>query len=225
MNRTAFLISLATVMLCQQLIAAWELIPIDPNKFPEYRALWKSKLERTPFDCGRVVILPAFEFERSISIYSRSARGQREYRITYVWPETQTNLWEVSGGGQHPNKAKSIKTRQIDADVPKTTALLLQALWSRILKASEGPLRSPGSNEEVVGLDTADFEWSMQQNGRPPLECRRNTRAKVTPRLRRLAEFSNVTLPAYCKRTPQGRAQMIPQIEKQAKRLLNDWGD
>jgi hypothetical protein len=199
---------------------ARDLIPIDPSWEPTYRGVCKAKLERTPFDCGRTLVLPAFEFERSISIYSqRVPRAQPNYRVTYIWAET--NIWQVSDGMHVPSRGQAVRTHRIDADIPEKTALLLRKVWRHTLSPIHGAY-DPKKDREVIALDIAMFEWSLQRPGRPALGCRRNPDAAVTPRLRRLADLSNVTLPAYCKASSDRRAALIRQIEKQAKQLLED---
>jgi hypothetical protein len=143
------------------------LLIVDLKKEPNYRKVWTSKLQITPFDCGRLVVLPPFEPEMSISIYCRkTAEEQRSYHVTYIAPET--NIWQASDGMRHPQRAQAVGTRRIDAEIPESTALLLRKLWLRMLTGIRHSAADIGRSE-VVPMDAATLEWSLERRSDPPL--------------------------------------------------------
>ena len=195
-----------------------EIIPADLKHEPEYREVWSSKLEVTPFNCGRTVVLPAFEPECSTSIYSESQiDGRIRYRITYI--SAERNIWQAGGGFHYPAKAAAVKTSRIDADIPESTAQLLRKLWLEMLKSvSHG--KDPEADAEVTPLDVPQFEWSIKQSFARVVRGRLNPYIQVRQRSRAFADLSNVTLPAYCKAAAGKRSSLVVEIEKRASELL-----
>jgi hypothetical protein len=105
---------------------------VPSGEFPKYHELWSSLLEVTPYDCGRLIVLPAFDPETSISVYSiRDRAGRTNYRVT--WIASDRNLWQQTNWRQPEQARKKVKPSRIDADIPATTALLLRKVWTNIL--------------------------------------------------------------------------------------------
>src|SRR5437016_531560 len=89
------------------------LIPPDPL-FDKYQNLLTSKLNTSPFNCGRVTVQPAFEGEWSVSIYCLSAKsGAAECHVAYAAAER--NLWQVTNALQHVERARSVNIYRADA--------------------------------------------------------------------------------------------------------------
>ena len=190
---------------------------VDPNHLPEYRRIWSAKLEVTPFDCGRFVVLPAFEPESSVSIHSYLGRdGMTGYRVTYIL--AAKNMWQASDMIRYPEKARAIRTRRIDADIPGPAAKLLREVWLKLLRGVH-PNEST-TPRDVIPIDTPYFEWSLQPPNGPPLRVEANFYIETTPLLKLFAHLSDVTLPAYCRAEPAKRPAIARQIEKEATALL-----
>jgi hypothetical protein len=192
-------------------------LEVDLKQNPEYRKIYTSKLEQTPFDCGRFVSLPAFEPESSVSVYSyRSEDGVTKYRVTYIL--AMDNMWQASDGIHFPERAKAVKTRRIDADIPASTALLLKNVWLRILSGSHPTAAT--TPQEVIPIDTPTFEWWVQRAGASALAVQANWYIKVNPLLKRFADLPGVTLVSYCKADVRARSEIAHQVEAQSKTLM-----
>jgi hypothetical protein len=194
------------------------LVRVDLTDSPKYRSIWSKKLEITPFDCGRLVVLPAFQPERAISIYSYQNRsGQHAYRVTYV--RASENIWQASDGVHDTIKAEAIKTRRIDADIPAPTAKLLRILWVKMLRGVRYNV-PPANRWKVVPIDPAHFEWSVERSGAPPLLGQLNVYTEIAREAKDFAELSDVMLPAYCEAKASERAAIAREIEQKAKEIL-----
>ena len=183
-----------------------------------YRRLWSPKLEVTRFDCGRFVVLPAFEPGYSVSIYSnRDSGAEANYRITYV--SLKENLWQVSDGLRDTKKATDVKTSRIDADIPRSTAKLLGRVWLRIL-GRKHPQQSAAPSDGYILLDSPYMEWSLQRANAFPMRAQANFYIRASPSLKLLADLSDVVLPKYIKASSRQRPAIIREIEDKAKKLL-----
>ena len=194
-------------------------LSVDLNHFPEYRRIWTAKLEVTPFDCGRFVVLPAFEQESSVSVYSYARKGGTPgYRVTYIL--AANNMWQASDGVRYPEKANAIRTRRIDADIPESTAQLLRKVWLHILQGVH-PSTST-TPRDWIPIDPPHFEWSLQRPNTPALRVEANFYIKATPVAKLFEDLSDVTLTTYCTAKPSERPAIARQIAKQAKDLLKE---
>jgi hypothetical protein len=222
--RLAPIAATVSIIIVQSALAASprdSFLQVDLSYLPQYRMIWASKLEVTPFDCGRFVVLPPFDPEVSVSVYSsRRADGTLRYRVTYI--EASENMWQASDALRHLEKAKRINTRRIDADIPETTAHLVQQLWLRILIAPHP--KASTTPRDRIPIDSPYFEWSLQRRNAVPLRVHANFYVQTTPVLKSLAELSDVILPAYCKASPGDRPAIARQIDEQAGALLRTYG-
>lgn len=190
---------------------------VDLNENPKYRRILSTKLEVTPFDCGRFVVRPAFDPECSVSVYSYAREGgTRGYRMTYVL--ASDNIWQASDGGRYLRKAAAVKIQRFDAELQKETAELLQSVWLRLLRgvhpsASETP-------QDWILIDPPVFEWSLQRLNGPPLRVQANLYIKGILMQKLFADLSDITLRSYCMAEPTKRPAIAREIAKQAKALL-----
>ena len=111
------------------------LFEVDLTEFPRYRLIWLNKLGLTPFDCGRMMVEPAFAPEHSVSVYSRPSNGRsRKYFVTYA--TVDRNLWQPTDIGRHPRRAEATKVSRVDCEIPASAADLVRQAWIQMLSGS-----------------------------------------------------------------------------------------
>ncbi len=194
------------------------LLPADPEILGnKYVAILKEKLCVTPFDEGRVLILPAFAGEESLSVYSqRRDKGHQLHYVTYL--AASENLSDRTGSGRYPQEAKNVRIRRIDAEIPERTAKLVKRGWFEAL-AHTRPLSKSERALELVFTDAAEAQFSLSEPHRTL-----SGRTVMAPgRLgRRMNELVAITdlLRAYCKSKPADRPVIAAKIESESTRAL-----
>jgi len=195
------------------------LVPVNLNENRAYRTILLSKLSPTPFDCGRAILLPPFEPEASISIYSTWRNGRLAYGVTYI--SAEGNLWQRTDAGRQPSLAKAVHVRRLDANMPERTGILLRQVWLQNLRGPHGPRPIPRPKTAIV-LDATTEEFSIQMpTGKVlygDLDFSLSFPGKKT---KKLVDMTNA-LYDYCKAPESDRPAMAAGIERQAKRLLLD---
>jgi hypothetical protein len=192
------------------------LIPADPL-FEKYREFLASKLGHTPFDCGRVLIKPAFEGESSISVYCVSAKhvGQK-CRVTYT--EARDNLWQRTNALQNLERASRVKIKRIDADISATTALSVRRAFSRILKMMRPHTTREGEMRSLT-TDATYTEFSLEALSEPQSSGDLDiSLVRQGKHVRNLLILSRL-LVDYCRANERDRATIDRAIEKKAVQL------
>ncbi len=190
---------------------------LPSGEFPQYQQLWSSLLEVTPYDCGRLVVLPAFEPEASISIYCvrGGTSGKTNFRVT--WISTDKNLWQKTTWRRPEQAMKNVKVRRIDADIPAETALLLRNVWTEMLGSVRHGLES--QHKDYLVLDSTRFIWSIQRSSGPPLRAELNRYIEITPEMASFAHLTEALLTKYCHAPSSQRTAILKEIGREAKRL------
>jgi hypothetical protein len=191
------------------------LVPVDTH-FQKYRLLLASKIGTSPFNCGRVIITPAFEGESSLSVQcERFSGGQPKCYATYV--SANDNLWQRTNGVQKQEKARLIGTKRIDAEMSETTAELIKQVWLRML----GQVQVHDNKKDkwrAVPIDGTGFEFSISH---PRLSGELDLFAP--DRGSKLTELMSISqeLVDYCNAKPGKRRALADRIEREARHLLN----
>lgn len=193
------------------------LYQVNLAEFPKYRALLLGKLGSTPFNCGRVMVQPAFAPEYSISVYSRSlARGEAEYLVAYV--AADQSLWEESDAGKEPEQAEHIHIRQVNCEIPKQIAEKVKQAWFGMLTGNQHP--TPMRQEDAArATDATIAEFSIQVPPTKTLYGEIPTQLPSGPRTKALLEVAN-SLSDYCKAEPTDRPAIASKIDREATALL-----
>jgi len=189
--------------------------PVDPQE-AKYRALLYQKLCLTPFDCGRIIVMPPFQkSEISVSIYSRRcSAGAIEYYATSV--EAADNLRDSSDAGRFPDRAKRVKVRRIDAPIPEKTAQLLKQVWLRMLNHVQRP-----ADLDMLGFvytDPTELEFCIGTQTR--VSCRETPWAPSLPKKMLLFTDLAETLPNYCAAHAAARSALAQELDRRAGALL-----
>jgi hypothetical protein len=192
------------------------LMPLEPGE-AKYRALLRQKLCLTPFDCGRIIVMPPFQkSEITVSIYSRrSAAGATEYYATSV--EAADNLRDWSDAGRVPSRAKRLKVRRIDAPIPAKTAQLLGDVWTRMLAHTQSPAEPRALDLSYMDATMLEFCMGTQARAR----CGELDWVPTLPKKTHLLSDFAVTLPDYCAARADARPALAKRLDQQATALLN----
>jgi hypothetical protein len=188
------------------------LIPANEEHHHAYRQLVQAKFGRGAFDCGRVVVEPAFEPESSVAIHCDSLNN---CVVTYL--VATESLWERTDGGRNPSAAASVNTKRVDAQLPSRTAGKLRKVWMRMLQATRP---RADSGERVVPTDATDLEFSIK------LAAAGVASARIDWQLPKQGEKTRTLIAlcedliSYCKAAPFRRTAIMPLIDAKADRLL-----
>lgn len=190
------------------------LAPIDPRWYPKFRLLVNSKLSRTNFDYGRVILRPASEGESSVSIY-RTPNKPQTYRVTLL--EAEKNLWQEAEGGVKPVKARPVRVRRRDADISESSAKLLADVWVKMLKETHS---HEAEEQKSVPTDAPRIEFAIQR----PLDNTLGEINQFVPHGTKIDRLINIVelLVSYCKASPQRQVQLERQIKDNARELLTE---
>ena len=135
------------------------LIPADAL-FQRYRDFLAFRLANRLFNCGRVIVAPAFEGESSISVYCVSTKDLREKcRVTYT--QASDNLWQQTSALQHLERASHIKISRIDAEISAKTAVSVREAFLRILKVTRPHVAREG-DMRMLSVDATYTEFSLE---------------------------------------------------------------
>ena len=193
------------------------LIPSHRQREPQYYSLLSSLLGLTGFDCGRTIVVPAFEPEYSVSVYTRSGAGASTYGVTYVIAET--NVWQRTNEGR--DRTAVPKVRRFDAEIPEQTAHLLREIWMGMLTGPQRPRPTPTPRREIVISDETSVELSLQRWGSPMLFGEIDN-ISVRPPGKKKQELVRLSwlLVEYCKTNPKQRPAIVKRIDDKANALL-----
>lgn len=184
----------------------------------EFRHILSSKLAATPFDCGRVTILPSFRGESSISVYCQAANNK--VGTCYVTCITaDENLYQRTDGGQRPQAATAVKTKRTDAEFPRKTAETLREIWLRMLNST----RPHTSRRDWVNVpvDATSVEFSLERLGSQPAYGEIDIFSPVSgEKTEALVDLSKALF-RYCKTASSDRPAAAAKIERSANQLLD----
>jgi hypothetical protein len=195
---------------------------LEPQPFRahlKYRKVLLSKLGVTPYNHGRLIVLPFSDREDSQSVYSRSSKGRRIYYITRI--SSEESLWNRTDGGRYPERARSVKTHRIDIEMPERTAELLRQVWLGMLEGPQGPRPTPPPNPHILPqLHPMYFEFSIERADGAPLVGALNLSAGSSgEKTKRLVELSE-EIYHYCIAQPAKRPAIAKKIDEKAQNLL-----
>src|ERR1041384_6803384 len=108
------------------------LASVDLKKDQSYRHILDDKLNLTPFNCGRSVVMPPFEGEGTTSVYSLGKGGKRVFYVTNV--SASENLWQKTDACHLPARAKQVTVSRFDAEIPQHAAELIKEMSLRMLQ-------------------------------------------------------------------------------------------
>ena len=171
-----------------------------PKSFAEYRQFVRARLEITPFDCGRIVLVPDLGPEAAVSVY---AAGNR-YLVTRTAASGQ-GYWQARDTGER------VKVLRIDREISSELALLIRHAIAALLSDVR---RDPASR--TIGGDIHLFEVSLQTSrgilrGDSP-------RQTAGPRTKALEELC-VALIDYCEAPVTRRKRVEAKIRRLAIRI------
>jgi len=222
MNKALFVLGL--VAISSNIVAATkqpdQLVPVDRHELI-FRDYLYQRLCPTDFDCGRYLVMPPFmKSEVSVSLYSRrDAAGATKCYVTSV--EAADNLRDWTDAGRLPDRAKKVKVRRIDAELPATTCALMKEVWTKMLSGRQTPRKRKETDEvpDVIYGDATEGEFAIKlPNGKI---LRGET--ELVPNLGRnttaLTEIGDVLID-YCKISASERPGMQAKIETKAKAIL-----
>jgi len=190
---------------------------VDLKENKAYRQILQSKLDLTPFNCGRSLVLPPFEAEGSTSVYSVRRDGGRMYYVTNV--AAAQNLWQKTDASHFPAKAQSVKVTRRDAKIPQQTAELVREVSLRMLRAKHGP-RGRVRGAKVIAVDSTYAEYSLElPNGTNLYGSLELTFPLPDEKMKAFVNLWN-SIYAYCNAKLEERPELSESISDQAKRLL-----
>lgn len=115
---------------------------IDKVQPGKYGDLLSKYLLVTPGDFGRVVLMPSFKTETSVSVYSVPLLGPNTagatYRVTVIFAED--SLWQMA---QSYSSAANARVSRHDLDIDADLAFAVQRAWWTILSKDPIPTESP----------------------------------------------------------------------------------
>jgi hypothetical protein len=211
---TVFLLSLTRLSLVAS--EPDHLLPVNLRENEKYRAVLTQKLAVTSFDCGRLVIRPAFAPEESLSIYGLNNDAGHKYFATYL--AADTSLWQTTDEGRYPEKAAGVGVERIDAEIPDRTAEVLKKVWMLMLSGRQAPKRWDHAPEMLFG-DATVGEFSIPGSPNKTLYGETPLVPELGSKTKQLVELSDL-LVKYCKAKPSQRGGILEQVERQAARLL-----
>jgi hypothetical protein len=222
MNKAPLVVVMAALSssVCGATTQPDHLVPVDFVDRHEkiFREYLYQRLCLTDFDCGRYLVMPSFvKSEVCVSLYSRrdTARGIKCY-VTSV--EAGDNLRDWTDAGRLPDRAKKVKVRRIDAELPRSTCTLVKAVWIRMLSGRQTP-RKPEYGTDVIWGDPTDAEFAIKLAGGKILRGETELVPNVGKNTTRLTEISDGLID-YCKAPNSKRTAMLAKLEEKAKALL-----
>lgn len=187
------------------------LSPTNTREYQSYRKLIHDRLEITPADCGRAVLLPPFKAEGSTSVYKRSSDGK--YFVTDL--QASRSLWDASDGGHNLQATSDVRVIRRDAEMPKETALLVQRVWIIAISKAKPLRRSPN----VVATDATFAEFSVDNRGktlRASLDFSLSYPGRMTGRL---VDIWN-KLYEYSRASKLKRKTLLDEIDAECSRFI-----
>lgn len=192
------------------------LLPINRSNYPVYRMLLKAKLERTPFDCGRVVFRPPAGNEESVSVYHSTNRGVMEYFVTSL--SAHDSIWEASEGGEVVGRANQIAVSRSDQTIPADLAQTVRTAFTVMIHQT----RPIGSNEMVnkAILEGPIIEFSVALENHLIEGGEISYLPTDGPNLKALERLGRSLL-AYSKASPSEHHQLRHAIDKDARLIIS----
>jgi hypothetical protein len=193
--------------------------PVNFARDKVYRKL-SSGLCSTGFDCARVLTVPAFSAERCVSVYSTQINERPLYFVTEIIPGE--SLWQRTDGGNHPERARDVKIKRIDAQIPAATATRVRRVWAEMLSRAR-PKRQPPINEvRVISTDATMMEFSIDKRRDRILWGELNVSLPIPgKRTKALVDLSE-KLARYCEAKASQRRAIADDIDAEADQLLAD---
>lgn len=197
------------------------------HDFLQYRRLKAQVMERTPFDCGRLVLVPSYErAERYFRVPCSDRKRARDlHGDSYIRREKPAARDEL----RPKYRARAARADQ-QAGRGNTAADRVAAtkVWLQMLKDPQQTLYNRSSEdvskdsdaERVVVLDGPSFEWSLQRDSGATLKAELNVALDFSPRAERFAHITAVLLDKYCRARSDARPGIAEMIEAQARQLL-----
>ena len=193
------------------------LYQLDLAEFPKYRTVSMAKLNPTPFNYARMMVEPAFAPEYSVSVYSQSIRPNRvKCVVTYIIADQ--NLWQATDIARQPQRAKGVKTRRIDCEIPKQTAENVNQAWIGMLSGDQHP-RPMRPEDAARTTDATIAEFSVQLPRGETLYGEMRVELPEGRKTKALLEVANGLID-YCKAKPANHTAIARQIDRKAKGLL-----
>jgi hypothetical protein len=222
MNKALFVVCLAAIS--SNIGAATKqpdhLVPIDfvdrHGKF--FRDYLYQRLCPTAFDCGRYLVMPSFQkSEVSVALYPRrDAAGVIKCYVTSV--EAADNLRDWTDAGRLPNRAKKVKVRRIDAELPATSCSVMKEVWTKMLSGPQAPRKPEYATEFIYG-DATDGEFAIKLASGKVLRGETQLVPDLGKNTNTLMEIGDGLID-YCKAPASKRPGMLKKIEEKAKALL-----
>ncbi|MDQ2868020.1 MAG: hypothetical protein M3R59_06355 [Verrucomicrobiota bacterium] len=219
MRPFAVCVCFAAMVLCDRIVPKEpdHLYPVDVSRFPVYRALLR-KLEKTPFDCGRILDLTDFSDEWSISIYHQAFSAiPGAYFVAYI--KAENTLWGASGGGRFARGGQNVAVQRIDLTIPEKTANLLRQAFDIMLRET----RALGHDERprvMIGEGGSRQEFSLELGRGHVVRGAIGDFAPAGPKLRTFQQLS-ANLHAYC----EGKIdhlRLLQKIENDAAKIIGE---
>jgi hypothetical protein len=190
--------------------------PVDANEFPAYRRVLKEKLLLTPFDYGRVIVVPAFTPEHVISVYSRQSHDSKKlFYVTFLAPKE--SLWQATDGGRTPNNAKSLVVRQLDAEISESNADVIRRALIAMLSGHQRP-RKWDVPSEFLYQDSTIAEFSVHREHQA-LSGETVIASNVGRKTKLLLDLHE-NLVRYCEAAVSKRPEIARNIHETATKLL-----
>lgn len=195
------------------------LLPADGQPFAKYDAILLSKLDATPFQYGRTIVMPSFEPEYSISVYKRSSScGRSACYVAYA--EVERNVDQLTNTGRNSEPAAGVKVERIDVQIPNKSAELLGRVWRQMLTGPQRPRPTPVPERQVITVDGTLVKFSIpQSNGAPLSGVLEDTGSFPGVKTRGLMFLVKLLL-QYCHAKAGEHQFIVHQIDEQAAELL-----
>lgn len=104
------------------------LVPVDKEGGKELRAFLECKLWLTDGNFGRMTVMPSWQPEFSVAVYSKDGSGLCYVTLT----EAARNLEEVID--QQVTSSTTIKVYRFDAQISAAAASALKRVWAEMLR-------------------------------------------------------------------------------------------
>ena len=195
------------------------LIPVDKRWEPKYREILDSRLAVTRFDCGRVLIRPAFTGESSLAVHCEPADASAHPRCFVTYIKSEDNLWQRTDAAHQPGAARSVRVHRYDKAISADTADLLKRVWFKMLRNTRP---EAFSKEGEITLDATNTEFSIEQANGSPLYGQVNFRLRTVGK--RVGAFVHLceVLAEYCQADRNVRSEIEQRIRQVATVLSRD---
>jgi hypothetical protein len=191
------------------------LVPLNAGNV-SFREVLTSKLIIAPFNYAGVLFLPAFEGESFVSVYNHD-RTRPTCHVTYI--KAQSNLYQATDGGKHPENAGTIPVIRIDAEIPEDMARKLREIWKRMLDEAH-PHVAQSQDWQTVPVDATRIEFALELSGSQTLYGEVDIFESNPGEKVKCAIDLSHRLIDYCKAGPTQRLPITSDIGQKAEALL-----